>query len=87
MNLYAEEVVSAIKIIDLNAKVSAKKTMVALVFEIDSSGIYMAMVLINQDTTMLFQIIVLAFEIQYLGTILFPLVPCLVDVVTKEQYP
>ena len=39
MDLDAEKVVSA--------KVSAEKTMVAVIFEIDGGGIYMVMTLIN----------------------------------------
>ncbi len=35
----------------------------------------------------LLQIVVLGFKIRYLGTVLFLLVPCLVDVVTEEQQP
>ena len=40
-------VVSVVKIIDLDAEVSAEKTMVALVFEIDGGGIHTGMVLID----------------------------------------
>ena len=85
-NLDAKEVVSAMKIIDLDAEISAEKAMVPLIFEIDGGGIYMAMALMNQDTTILFQIIVLVSKIRCLKTIIFPLVSCLVDIVTKEQY-
>ena len=87
MDLDAEEVVFAVKIIGLDTEVFAKKIMVALVFGINSGGIYMAMVSMNQDTTMLFQIVVLASEIRYLGTVVFPLVPRLIDIITQEQYP
>ena len=87
MDLDVEEVVFAVKIIGLDAEMSADKAMVALVFEIDGGGIYMAMVLMNQDTTLLFQIVVLASEIWCLGTVIFPLVLRLVNVVTEEQYP
>ena len=74
------------KMMDLDAEVSVEKTMVALVFEIDGGGIHMAMTLMNQDTTVLLQI-VLGSEIRYLGTIVFPLVPRLVDVVIEDEYP
>ena len=87
IDLDAEEVVSAVKIIYLDAEVSVEKTMVALVFEIDVGGIHTAMTLMNQDTTVLLQIIVLGSEIRCLGTVVFPLVPRLVDVVTEEQQP
>ena len=87
MDLDAEEMVSAVKIIDLNAKVSTEKAMVALVFEIDGGGIHMVMALMNKNTTVLFKIVVLGSEIRYLRTVVFPLVLCLVDVVTEEQYP
>lgn len=39
--------VFAVKIIDLNAEISAEKTMVALIFEINNGSIYTAMALIN----------------------------------------
>ena len=84
MDLDVEEMVSAMKIIDLDAEVSAEKVMVALVFEIDGGNIHMAMILMNQDTTVLFQIIILASEIRCLGTVVFSLVLRLVDVITKE---
>ena len=64
-----------------------KKTMVALVFEIDCSNIHMAMTLMNQDTTVLLHIIMLRSEIRCLGIDVFPLVHCLVDVVIKDEYP
>ena len=86
-SLDAEEVVSIVKIIDLDSKMSAEKIMVAPVYKIDSGGIYTVMALINQKTTVLLQIIVLVSEIRCLGTVVFLLVPCLADVLTKGQYP
>ena len=53
IDLDAKKIVSAMKIIYLDAEVSVEKTMVALVFEIDGSNIHMAMTLMNQDTTVL----------------------------------
>lgn len=47
IDLDTKEVVSAMKIIDLNIEVSAEKTMVTFIFEIDDSGIYTTMALIN----------------------------------------
>lgn len=47
MDLDIEEMVFAMKIIDLNAEVFAEKIMVTLVFEINGGGIYMVMTLIN----------------------------------------
>lgn len=47
MNLNIKEVMSAIKLIDLDTKVSIEKIMMAFVFKIDSSGIHMTMTLIN----------------------------------------
>ena len=73
IGLDAEEVVCAVKI------------MVALVFEIDGNNIHMEMALMNQNTMVLLQIVVLGSEIWYLGTAVFLLVSCLVDIVTKEQ--
>lgn len=86
MDLDAKERVFVIKIIDLDIKMSAKKTIIALVFEINGSSIYTVMVLMNRDTIVLFQVVLLATEICYLETIIFLLVPCLINVVTKEQY-
>ena len=57
--------------IDLDAEVSAEKTMVALVFEIDGDGIHTGMALIDQDTTVLLQIVVLGSEIRCLGAVVF----------------
>ena len=79
--------VFAIKIIDLDAEMFAKKTMVILVFKIDSGEIHTAIALINWDKMVLFQIVVLISEIWCFRTVVFFLVFCLVDVVTKEQYP
>ena len=87
MDLNAEDVVSAMKIIYLDTEVSIKKTMVALMFEINGGGIYTAKTLINQDTMMLLQIVVLEFEIRCLETVVFLLVPRFVDVVIKDEYP
>ena len=75
------------KMIDLDAEevVFVVKTMVALLFEIDSSGIHTAVVLMSQDTTVQLQIDVLGSEIRCLGTVVFLLVSHLVDVITKKQ--
>lgn len=86
IDLDAEEGVFVIKIIDLDIKMSAEKTIIALVFDIDGSSIYTIMVLMNRNTIVLFQGILLANEICCLGNIIFLLVLCLVNVVTKEQY-
>lgn len=63
IDLDAEEIVSVIKIKDLNAKVFAKKTIVALVIKIDGHDIHIKMTLINQDIKVLFWIVILEFEI------------------------
>lgn len=47
MDLKTKKKMSAIKIIELNAEVSTEKTIIALVFKIDNSGIYISMTLIN----------------------------------------
>lgn len=86
INLNIEEVISAVKIINLDIEISAKKIMIALVFKINNSDIYMTIILINQDIVVPFQIVALEFEIRYLGIIIFLIVSCLIDVVTKEQY-
>ena len=86
INLDAEEVVSSVKIIYLDIEVFIKKIMITLVFEINSSGIYTAITLMNQNTMVLLQIIVLGSEIHYLRIVVFPLVSRLVDVITKDKY-
>lgn len=42
------------KMINLNAEISAEKTMTGLVFEIYSNDIHMEMALIDRDITVLF---------------------------------
>ena len=86
IDLDAKKIVSTVKIIYLDAEVSVEKTMVALVFEINTSSIHTAMTLINQDIIVLFQIVVLVSEIRFLGTVVFLLVPWLVDIVIKDEY-
>ena len=86
IDLDVEEVAFTIKIIFLNAKVSIEKTIVALVIEINAGGIYTAITLINQDTMVLLQIIVLESEIRCLGVVIFPLVSRFVAVVIKDEY-
>lgn len=85
MDLDVEEFVFAIKIINYNVKLFAKKAIMALVFEINSSGIYTAIALMNQDITILFQIVELVFKIWCFRTIVVSLIPRFVDIVTKEQ--
>lgn len=63
MDLDAKEVVSTLKTIDLDIEIFAEKTIMTLVFNINGSGIYTIMALINQDIMVLFQIIVLEFKI------------------------
>ena len=63
IDLDVEEIVSAMKIMYLDAEVFVEKIMVALVFEIDIGSIYTAMTLMNQDTIMLLQIVILRSEI------------------------
>lgn len=74
------------KIIDLDAEVSTKKIMVALILEIYSGGIYTAMTLMNQNTMVLLQIVVLRSKIRCFGTVIFILVSYLVDIITKDKY-
>lgn len=83
IDLDAKKVVFIMKIIDLNAKVSAKKTTIVLIFEINGGGIYTAIVLINQDTIVLFQVILLLFEIRYLRISLFLLISYFANILTK----
>lgn len=87
MNLDTKKVISIVKIISLDIKLSAEKVIVVLIFEISGGGICIAIFLINQDITMLFQIVVLISKIRYLETIIFFLVSCLVNIIIKEQYP
>lgn len=59
MDIKAREVVFPMKIINLDAEMCAKRAIVALVCEINGGGIHMVMVLMNQDTIVPFQIVVL----------------------------
>ena len=86
IDLDAEEVLSAMKIINVDIEVFAEKTMIALVFEIDDGSIHKAMTLMNQHTVVLLPIIVLGSKIQCLRIVLFPLVCRLVDIVTEDEY-
>ena len=63
IDLDAKKMVSAVKIIDLDPKLAAEKTMVAHIFEINGGSIHTKIVLINQNTTILLQIVILGFEI------------------------
>lgn len=47
INLDIKKMVSVVKIINLDAKVSIKKIMVTLIFEIERGGIYTRMTLMN----------------------------------------
>ena len=71
IDLDNKKLMFARKIIDLDTKAIAKKAIVTHVFEIDGSAIDTAKVLINQDTTMLFQIVMLVFVVCCLRTIVF----------------
>ena len=64
IDLDAKEVVSAVKIIYLDVEIPIEKIMVALVFEIDSGDIHIAMILMSQDTTVLLQIVMLGSKIR-----------------------
>ena len=75
MDLDAEEVMSAVK------------TMLALIFEIDSSGTHTAVTSMRQDTTVQIRIVMLGSEIRCHGIVVFPLVLCLEDIVANEQQP
>lgn len=70
--------------IDLDAELFAEKIIMALVFEIDANNIYTVMVLINQDIIILSQIVILMFKIRCLRIVICPLIPCLLDIVTKD---
>lgn len=63
IDLEANKVIFIMKIITLNTEIFAEKIMVALIFEINDSSIYMAITFINQNTTVLFQIIILGSKI------------------------
>lgn len=77
---------SVVKIINLNIEVSAKKIIDILIFEIDSGSIYTKMALINQDITVLLQIVVLGSKIRYLRIIVFFLVCWFLDIVIEDKY-
>lgn len=86
IDLNTEKYMFAIKIIDLNAEMFIEKIILALVFKMNGGGIYMVITLMNYNTTVLLQIFILGFEIWYLGTIIYLLVPCLIHIITKGEY-
>ena len=55
--------VFAVNMIDLDTKVSDQKTMIVIIFETIGDGLYRVITLINEDTTMLFQTVILGCEI------------------------
>ena len=63
IDLNTKKIISAIKIIDLNAKISIEKTITIFIFEINDNSIYMKIVLINQNIIIQFQILMLEFKI------------------------
>lgn len=86
IDLDIKELMSAIKMIDLNAEVSAEKILVVLVFEIDDNSIHIEMALIDQNTIVLLQTIMVRSEIWYLETLIFLLVCCLINIVITDEY-
>lgn len=62
IELIVKEMVVVIKIINLDTEVFTEKIMMTLIFKINRSDIYIIITLINQDTIMLFQIIILVFK-------------------------
>ena len=86
IHLNAKEIIFAMIIIGLNVKVSTKKIMIALVFEINSGNIYIEIALINQDIIVLLQIVILKSEIWCFETVIFLFICCFIDIVTKDKY-
>lgn len=72
--------------INLDIKISAEKVIVALIFKINSGGIQIIMAFINQNTILLFWIVILMFEIWCLAITIFFLVSYFIDIITREQY-
>lgn len=72
------------KMINLDAEVgvSVVKIMVGLIFGIDGNGKNTEINLIK----VLLQLSVIRFKIWSLEIVLFLLIPCFVDIVTKKQY-
>lgn len=87
INLVIEKIVFIIKIIDLNIMIFTKKIIIALIFEINSKNIYIKKVLINQNTIILFYIIILELKIWYFETIIFLLIYYFMDIIIKDKYP
>lgn len=59
IHLDVKEIVFTIEIINLDVKISSKKIILSLIFEIDSNNIHIKMALIDQDTMVLLQAIIL----------------------------
>ena len=71
INLDIKKIVSAIKIIDVDTKIFAKKIIVILIFEVNNNNIYIKIALINQNIIILFKIIILKLKIWCLEIIIF----------------
>lgn len=63
INLNTKKMVSDIEIIDLDIEIFTKKIVVAFIFKIKDNDIYVRIALINQNTIVLLQIILLKSEI------------------------
>lgn len=86
IDLDLEKVMFVVKIIALNFEISAEIIIVVLVFEINGGNMYIIIILKNQDTTVLHWIVMLELEIWGLEIVIFLIVFCLVNIVTKKQY-
>lgn len=79
----AKKILFVVKIINLDIKKFADKTIIASIFEIDGCAIHMVRTLINQKTIVLFQILLLGLKIWCLRIVLNFLGSCLINIVTK----
>ena len=85
MYLDAKKVMFAIKLIKLDAKKIIEKKIIALIFKFSGNCIYRIMALKNQDTIILFEIVMLVSEIRYPRIVLLFQVFYFIGVVIKEQ--
>lgn len=70
---------------DMNTEVFNKKTIMALIFWINDSDIYMEKAWIKQDIIVLLQIFLLRSKIKYFRTVIFPKVQGFIDIIFKDE--
>lgn len=71
IDLNSKKVLFAIKIFDINIKMFFKKLKIILIFEINNFSIYIIIILIDQDITLLFSLVCWYFKFDILKFLYF----------------